>query len=96
MSGDGARPRIAGFEIDLDAVRQLEGGEAAVETVRRVAEGQVLALHRIHRHRVRRILHDVLKFKRSCKVARTMVCRLCCISTQVSRCSELVTTASSR
>lgn len=35
-----------GFEIDLDAMRQMEGGEAAVETVRRVAEGHVLALHR--------------------------------------------------
>lgn len=37
---------VCGFEIDLDAMRQLDGGEAAVETVRRVAEGHVLALHR--------------------------------------------------
>lgn len=35
-----------GFEIDLDAMRQLEGGEAAVGVLRRVAEGHVLALHR--------------------------------------------------
>jgi DNA-binding MarR family transcriptional regulator len=35
-----------GFEIDLDAMRQLEGGEAAVGVFRRVAEGHVLALHR--------------------------------------------------
>lgn len=35
-----------GFEIDLDAMRAREGGEHAVETVRRVAEGHVLAVHR--------------------------------------------------
>ena len=35
-----------GFEIDLNAMRQLEGGEAAVGVFRRVAEGHVLALHR--------------------------------------------------
>ena len=35
-----------GFQIDLDAMRQLEGGEAAVGVFRRVAEGHVLALHR--------------------------------------------------
>lgn len=35
-----------GYEIDLDAMRQLEGGEAAVGVFRRVAEGHVLALHR--------------------------------------------------
>ena len=35
-----------GFEIDLDAMRQLEGGEAAVGVLRRVAESHVLALHR--------------------------------------------------
>ena len=35
-----------GFEIDLDAMRQLEGGEAAVGVLRRVAAGHVLALHR--------------------------------------------------
>lgn len=35
-----------GFQIDLDAMRQLDGGEAAVDTLRRVAEGHVVALHR--------------------------------------------------
>ena len=35
-----------GFEIDLDEMRQLEGGEAAVGVLRRAAEGHVLALHR--------------------------------------------------
>ena len=35
-----------GFEIDLDGMRQLEGGEAAAGVIRRVAEGHVLALHR--------------------------------------------------
>ena len=35
-----------GFEIDLDGMRQLDGGEAAVGVFRRVAEDHVLALHR--------------------------------------------------
>ena len=35
-----------GFEVDLEAMRRLEGGEAAVGVFRRVAEGHVLALHR--------------------------------------------------
>ena len=35
-----------GFEVDLDAMGQLEGGDAAVRVFRRVAEGHVLALHR--------------------------------------------------
>lgn len=35
-----------GFEIDLDAIRGAEGGEMAVDILRRVAEGHVLALHR--------------------------------------------------
>jgi DNA-binding transcriptional ArsR family regulator len=35
-----------GFEIDLDAMRQREGGEAAVGVFRRAAEGHMLALHR--------------------------------------------------
>lgn len=35
-----------GFEFDLEAMRQLDGGEAAVATLDRVAEGHVLALHR--------------------------------------------------
>lgn len=35
-----------GFEVDLEAMCQLEGGEAAVRVFRRVAEGHVLALHR--------------------------------------------------
>ena len=35
-----------GFEIDLDGMRQLEGGEAAVGVFRRAAEGHMLALHR--------------------------------------------------
>lgn len=40
--------------------------------VRRVAKGLVLGLHcRIHRNRAQWILHDVLTFKRSCKVAPT-------------------------
>jgi DNA-binding MarR family transcriptional regulator len=35
-----------GFEIDLDAIRGAQGGDAAADTLRRVAEGHVLALHR--------------------------------------------------
>ncbi|GAB3083379.1 hypothetical protein GCM10027080_35860 [Pedococcus soli] len=35
-----------GFEVDFDAMRELEGGVAAVGVFRRVAEGHVLALHR--------------------------------------------------
>ena len=35
-----------GFEVDLEAMRRLEGGQAAVGVFRRVAEGHVLALHR--------------------------------------------------
>lgn len=35
-----------GFAIDLAALREAEGGEAARETLRGVAEGHVLALHR--------------------------------------------------
>lgn len=40
------QPSDRGFEIDLDAMQGLEDGSAAVDTVRRVAEGHVLALHR--------------------------------------------------
>lgn len=35
-----------GFHIDLAALRAQTGGEAAVDTLRRVAEGHVVALHR--------------------------------------------------
>lgn len=35
-----------GFQIDLTALRGAEGGEAAADALRRVAEGHVLALHR--------------------------------------------------
>lgn len=35
-----------GFKIDLDEMRQLEGGEAAVGVFRRAAEGHMLALYR--------------------------------------------------
>lgn len=35
-----------GFHLDIDAIRRQEGGEAAVDVLRRVAEGHVLALHR--------------------------------------------------
>lgn len=35
-----------GFEIDLDAMLQLDGGETAVGVVRRVAEDHLLALYR--------------------------------------------------
>lgn len=35
-----------GFEVDLHAIQQLEGGDAAVRVLSRVAEGHVLALHR--------------------------------------------------
>lgn len=35
-----------GFHIDLKAIRVQDGGEAAVATLRRVAEGHVVALHR--------------------------------------------------
>lgn len=35
-----------GFAIDLAALRRTEGGEAAVDALRRVAEDHVLALHR--------------------------------------------------
>lgn len=35
-----------GFHIDLAALRARAGGEAAVDTLRRVAEGHVVALHR--------------------------------------------------
>lgn len=38
-----------GFEIDLGAMQQREGGDAAVDTLRRVGEGHVLALHRATR-----------------------------------------------
>lgn len=35
-----------GFHLDTDAIRAQNGGEAAVDVLRRVAEGHVLALHR--------------------------------------------------
>lgn len=35
-----------GFHIDLEAIAQQPGGDAAVATIRRVAEGHVVALHR--------------------------------------------------
>lgn len=35
-----------GFHIDIEAIREREDGEAAVDTLRRVAEGHVVALHR--------------------------------------------------
>jgi len=38
-----------GFYIDLAALRAQAGGEAAVNTLRRVAEGHVVALHRASR-----------------------------------------------
>ena len=35
-----------GFEVDVDAMREQDGGEAAVAVLRRVAEDHVVALHR--------------------------------------------------
>ncbi len=35
-----------GFEIDLDAMRQREGGEVAADILRQVGQGHVLALYR--------------------------------------------------